>query len=76
MKSIFLSDSDEEAMVDFMKQHEELFNKTHAKFKEKHRKEGLWKTVAASRNFIVSTVKKLFETQCTGYGKLTQTKSG
>ena len=31
MKSIFLSDSDEEAMVDLMKQHEELFDKTHAK---------------------------------------------
>ena len=77
MKSIFLSDSDEEAIVDFMKQHEELFDKTHAKFKDKQRKERLWETVAASRNLPVSTVmRKWFETQHTRYGKLTQTKSG
>ena len=65
MKSIFLSDSNEE---DFVKQHEELF--------DKQRKERLWDTVAVSRNLSVSTVKKWFETQHTRYGKLTQTKSG
>ena len=32
MKSIFLSDSDEEAIVDFVKQHEELFDKTPEEF--------------------------------------------
>ena len=74
MKSIFLSDSDQEAIVDFVKQHEELFDKTHMKFKDKQRKERLWETVAASRNLSVSTVKKWFETQCTRYSKLTQAK--
>ena len=34
IKSIFLCDSDEEALVEFIKQHEELFDKTHTKFKE------------------------------------------
>ena len=76
MKSIFLSDSDEEAIVDFVKQHEELFDKTHEKFKDKQRKERLWEIVAASLNLPVSTVKKWFDTQRTRYGKLTQTKSG
>ena len=28
MKSIFLSDSDEEAIVEFVKQHEELYDKS------------------------------------------------
>ena len=50
MKSIFLSDSDGEAIVEFIKQHEELYDKTHAKFKDKQRKEGLWERLAASRN--------------------------
>ena len=54
MKSIFLSDSDEEAIVDFVKQHEVLFDKTHTKVKDKQRKERLWETVAASRNFYLS----------------------
>ena len=76
MKSIFLSDSDEEAFVDFIKQYEELCDKTHTKFKDKQRKERLWETVAASRNLSVNIAKKWFETQCTRYGKLTQTKSG
>ena len=75
MKSIFLSDSDGEAIVDFVKQHEELYEKTHSKFKDKKRKEGLWETVAASRNLSVNTFKKWFETQCTRFGKLTHTKS-
>ena len=76
MKSIFLSDTDEEAIVDFVKQHGELYDKIQVKFKDKQRKEGFWETVAASRNLSVNTVKKWFETQHTRYGKLTQTKSG
>ena len=70
MKSIFLSDSDEDAIVDFV-QHEKLYDKTRAKFKDKQRKEGLWETVAASRNLSVNTVKKWLETQHTRYGKFT-----
>ena len=31
---------------------------------------------SSTRNLPVKTVKKWFETQCTRYGKLTQTKSG
>ena len=52
MKSIFLSDSDDKAIVDFVKQHEELYDKIHVQFKDKHRKEGLWQRLAYSRNFI------------------------
>ena len=58
-----------------MKQHEELYNKTHTKFKDKQKKEGLWERITASRNSSVNTVKKLFETQCTRNGRLTHTKS-
>ena len=57
MKSIFLSDSDKEAIVEFVTQHKELYHKTHTKFKDKQRKERLWETVAASRNLSVNTVK-------------------
>ena len=39
IKSIFLSDSDEGAIVEFIKQHEELYDK---EFKDKQRKGGLW----------------------------------
>ena len=76
MKSIFLSDTDEEAIVEFVKQHEELYDKTNDSFKDKQKKESLWESLAATRNLAVRTVKKWFETQHTRYGKLTQTKSG
>ena len=49
MKYIFLSDPEEEAIVEFIKQHEEL-HKTHHKFKDKQKNEGLWERVAAFRN--------------------------
>ena len=76
MKSIFQSDSDKEAIVEFVKQHEKLYDKTNDSFKDKQKKERLWEQLAATRNLPVKTVKKWFETQCTRYGKLTQTKSG
>ena len=41
MKSIFLSDSDKEAIVEFFKQHEELYDKTNDSFKDRQKKEGL-----------------------------------
>ena len=55
MKSIFLGDSDEEAIV---KQHKELYDKTKDGFKDKQKKEGLWEQLAATRNLPVKTVKK------------------
>ena len=76
MKSIFLSVSDEEAIVEFIKQHEQFYDKTNDKFKDKQKKETLWETLAATTNLPVSTLKNRLETQCTRYGKLTQTKSG
>ena len=76
MKSIFLSDSDEEAIVQFVKQHEKLYDKTNDSFKDKQKKEQIWEQLAATRNLPIKTVKKWFDTQRTRYGKLTQTKSG
>ena len=76
IKSIFLSDSDKEAIVEFVKQHEKLYDKTNNSFKDKQKKERLWESLAATRNLPIKTVKKWFEAQCTRYGKLTQTKSG
>ena len=68
MKSIFLSDSDEEAIV-------ELYDKTNNdSFKDKQKKERLWEQLSATRNLPIKTVKKWFKTQRTRYGKLTQDK--
>ena len=76
MKSIFLNYSDKEAIVEFVKQYEELYDKTNDSFKDKQNKERLFEQLAATRNLPVKTVKKWFDTQRTRYGELTQTKSG
>ena len=69
IKSIFLSDSDEEAIMEFVKQHEELYDNTNDSFKDKQKKERLWEQLAATRNLPIKTVKMLFETVHTRYGK-------
>ena len=38
MTNIYLTDSDEEAVTDFVKNHEELYDKTNLHFKDKARK--------------------------------------
>ena len=43
MTNIYLTDSDEEAIVDFVKDHEQLYNKTNDHFKDK-----AWKEVRGS----------------------------
>ena len=57
MKSSFLSDSDE-AIVEFVKQHEELYDKTNDSFKDKQKRERCWESLAVTRNLPVKTVKK------------------
>ena len=74
--NIFLTDSDEEAIVDFVKDHEELYNKTHEKFKDKGRKDCLWERFVSSHNLSVKVCKTWFKSQRTCFGKLTPSKSG
>ena len=59
--------------MEFIKQHEELHDKTNNKFKYK---EGRTMGETSSRNLSVNTVRNWFKTQRTRYGKLTRTKSG
>ena len=65
-----------EAIVDFVKDHEDLYNKTNEHFKDKTRKECLWEEFANSRKLSVKVCKTWFESQRTHYGKLMQSKSG
>ena len=74
MMNIYLTDSDDKAIVDFVKDYEELYFKTNEHFKDKARKECLWERSANSCKQQVC--KTWFESQRTHYGKITQSKSG
>ena len=50
---MYLMDSDEEAIMDFVKDHEELYDKINEHFKDKARKECLWERLANSRKLSV-----------------------
>ena len=46
MTNIYLTDSDEEAIVDFEQGYKELYDKINEHFKDKTRKECLWEQFA------------------------------
>ena len=49
MTNIYLTESDEEALLDFVRDHEELYDKTNEHFKDKARKEFLRETFTYSQ---------------------------
>ena len=49
MTNIYLMDSDDKAIVDFVKNHEELKDKTNEHFKDITRNECLWERFSNSR---------------------------
>ena len=72
MTNIHLTDPGEGAIVDFVKDHKELYNKTSEHFKDKARKERFTNSCKLS----VKVCKTWFESQRTHYIKLMQSKSG
>ena len=62
--NIYLTHSDEEAIVDFVKDHEELYHKTNGHFMEKAWKDCLWERCVSSHNLSVKVCRTWFESQC------------
>ena len=62
--------------MDLVNDHEELHKKTNEHFKDKARKDCLWKRFTSSCNLQVKVCKTWFKSQKTCYGKLTQCKTG
>ena len=63
MTNIYLTDSNEEAIVNFVKDHEEMNNKTNEHFKDKARKERLWERFANSCSLSFKVYKSWFQSQ-------------
>ena len=55
--NVYLTDSDKEAIVDFAKDHEELYNKTNKHFKDKAMTDCLWERFASSSKLSVKVCK-------------------
>ena len=76
MTNSYLTDSEKEAIVNFVKDHEELFDKTNEQFKDKARKYCLLERFTSCCKLSVNVCKTWFKFQRTHYGKFMQSKSG
>ena len=72
MTNIYLTDLDEETIMDFVKFQEELYDKTNEHFMDKPSKECLLERFTKKCKLSVKVCKTLFELQRTHYGMLTQ----
>ena len=70
MSNIYLTDSNEDSIADFVKDHEEFYDKTNEYFEDKARKECLFERFANSRKLSVKVCKTSFGWQRKHYGKL------
>ena len=70
------TDSQEISIVEFVKQHPELYNKEHPWFHDRTRREALWAEISAELKLQPFDVRRWFESQRTHYGKLSKLQSG
>ena len=70
------TDSQEIAIVEFVKEHPEMYDKEHGRFHDRHRKEALWAEISAELKLQPFDVRRWFESQRTRYGKLSKRQSG
>ena len=70
------TDSQEISIVEFVKQHLELYDKEHPRFHDRTRREALWAEISAELKLQPFDVRHWFESQRTRYGKLSKLQSG
>ena len=70
------TDSQEIAIVEFVKEHPEMYDKEHGRFHDRHRKEALWAEISAELKLQPFDVRRWFESQRTRHGKLSKLQSG
>ena len=70
------TDSQEISIVEFVKQHPELYDKEHPRFHGRNRREALWAEISAELKLQPFDVRRWFESQRMHYGKLSKLQSG
>ena len=59
------TDSQENAIVEFVKEHPEMYDKEHGRFHDRQRKEALWAEISAELKLQPFDVRRWFESQRT-----------
>ena len=74
--SATLSAEEEGGMVEWLRQHPEMYDKRMAQYKDQHRKEFLWQQKTPEMGKNVTVLKVWYKSLRTRLGKLMKTKSG
>ena len=70
------TDGQEIFIVEFVKQHPELYDKEHPRFHDRTRREALWAEISVELKLQPFDVRRWFESQRTCYSKLSKLQSG
>ena len=71
------TDSQEHAIVEFLKEHPELYDKNHGRFHNRQRKEALWVEISAELKLQPFDLRRWwFESQRTRYGNTSRSRGG
>ena len=73
---VTFTESQEISIVEFVKQHPELYDKEHPRFHDRNRREALWAEISAELKLQPFDDRRWFESQRTRYGKLSKLQSG
>ena len=73
---VTFTDSQDISIVEFVKQHSELYDKEHPRSHDRNRREALWAEISAELKLQPFDVRRWFESQRTCYGKLSKIQSG
>ena len=70
------TDKEEDAIIEFLKNHPEIYNKEHERYADKYHKEALWVEIATELKLDANDVKRWYTSKRTTFGKVSKNKSG
>ena len=69
------TDREEDAIIEFLQNHPEIYNKEHVRYADKYHKEALWVQIAKELRLDVNDVKHWYTSTRTTFGKVSKNKS-
>ena len=70
------ADREEDAIIEFLQNHPEIYNKEHVRYADKYHKGALWVQVVKELRLDVNDVKYWYTSKRTTFGKVSKNKSG
>ena len=70
------TDRVEDAIIEFLQNHPEIYNKEHERYADKYHKEALWVQIAKELRLDVNDVKCWYTSKRTTFGKVSKNNSG